>query len=343
MKRKDFVKILGAAAVLPSVSLGSPYISEQTKIKPGRIRKGDKLGLVAPGGFITERELRESVDNLKQLGFEPVHSKKILDRYGYLAGTDQVRADDLNEMFSRKDIAGIVCARGGYGCARILPMLDYDIIRNNPKILVGYSDITALLYGIYARTGLVCFHGPVGISTFNDFSVQYFRDVLLNPINRLLFTGPLNNPDAEPLRTIKSGKAVGELVGGNLSIVVSLIGTPYDINSDGKIIFLEEIGEEPYRIDRMLTQMIQAGKFNTAKGIALGVFRKCEPKEIDPAFPKSLSLFEVLEDRLHDLGIPVLYGLSFGHITDKFTIPFGVKAELDSFSKTMTLLEPAVL
>jgi muramoyltetrapeptide carboxypeptidase len=342
MKRKDFVKLVGAAAVLPSISLGRALETAPPKIKPRRIKPGDKIGLTAPGGFITKKELQESIDNLKKLGFVPVYSNQILERYGYLAGSDKVRADDLNEMFSRKDVAGIVCARGGYGCARILPMLDYEVIRKNPKILVGYSDITALLYAIYSKTGLVCFHGPVGISTFNDFSVQYFRDVLFNPLNKLQLTNPII-PESVPLITIKSGKSSGELVGGNLSIVVSLIGTQYDIDSDGKIIFLEEINEEPYRIDRMLTQMIQSGKFRNARGIALGVFRKCEPKEVDPAFPKSLSLFEVLEDRLFDLGIPVLYGLSFGHITDKFTLPFGVTAELDSFNKTMTLLEPAVL
>jgi muramoyltetrapeptide carboxypeptidase len=343
MKRKDFVKILGTAAVLPSVSFGSTFITDLPKIKPRRIKPGDKIGITAPGGFITKKELQESVENIKALGFEPVYSSKILNRYGYLAGSDKERADDLNEMFSRKDVAGIICARGGYGCARLLHLLDYGTISKNPKVLVGYSDITALLYAIYAKTGLVCFHGPVGISTFNDFSVQYFRDVLLNPQQNLQMTGPVNDPAAVPLHTIKSGSATGELVGGNLSIVVSLIGTPYDINSDGKIIFLEEINEEPYRIDRMLTQMIQAGKFTNARGIALGVFRKCEPKDVDPAFPKSLSLFEVLEDRLLDLGIPVLYGLSFGHITDKFTLPFGIRAGLDSFNKTLTLLEPAVL
>jgi muramoyltetrapeptide carboxypeptidase len=342
MKRKDFVKLLGAAAVLPSAAAGSALNLEQQKIKPRRIKPGDKIGLTAPGGYISEKELQDSIDNLKNLGFIPVHSKHILQKYGYLAGSDKVRADDLNEMFSRRDVAGIVCARGGYGCARILPMLDYDLIKKNPKVLVGYSDITALLYGIYAKTGLVCFHGPVGISTFNEFSVQYFREVLLNPVDKLQLTNPVN-PEMLPLQTIKSGKASGELAGGNLSIVVSLIGTEYDINSDGKIIFLEEINEEPYRIDRMFTQMIQAGKFKNAKGIALGVFRKCEAKEKDPAFPQSLTLMEVLEDRLFDLGIPVLYGLSFGHITDKFTLPFGVRTELDSFNKTLVLLETAVL
>jgi muramoyltetrapeptide carboxypeptidase len=340
MKRKDFVKYVSAAAFLPGVASGF-NVNElpQEKVKPKRLKKGDKVGLIAPGGFITEAELSESINNLKNMGFIPVPSENILARFGYLAGTDKQRAADLNSMFSRKDISAVVCARGGYGCTRILNMIDYDLIRKNPKILLGYSDITALLYAVYAKTGLVCFHGPVGISTFNDFSLRYFSDVLTNPIEKLEFI----SAERDLVKIIKSGKASGELAGGNLSVIISLIGTRYDINTDGKIIFLEEINEEPYRIDRMLTQMIEAGKFTKAAGIALGIFHKCEPKEKDPAFPVSFSLMEVLEDRLTGLGIPVLYGLSFGHIINKFTIPFGVKAELNSANHTLTLLESAVL
>jgi len=343
MKRKDFVKIIGTAAVLPGLNLGlaSPYAVE--KIKPKRLKPGDKIGLAAPGGFITEKELEESSENLKAFGFVPVPSTNILKRFGYLAGTDKQRADDLNELFSRKDIAGIVCARGGYGCARILPLLDYNIIRKNPKVFVGYSDVTALHYGIYLNTGLVCFHGPVGISTFNPFSIQYFEDVLLHTSSKLELISEKEKDESSGIMTIRSGRAKGDLIGGNLSIVVSLLGTPYDINTNDKIIFLEDIKEEPYRIDRMLTQMIQAGKFDKAKGIALGVFHKCEAKEKDPEFPLSFTLHEVLVERLYDFGIPVLYGLSFGHITNKFTLPFGITAELDSANQTMTLLESAVL
>jgi muramoyltetrapeptide carboxypeptidase len=339
MKRKDFVKILSAAAVLPSMG-GFIYTDNPQVIKPPRIKRGDKIGLVAPGGYITEDELQQSIKNLKSLDFVPVPSVNILKRFGYLAGEDIERADDLNKMFADKEIKGIICARGGYGCARILPYLDYQVIKNNPKVLVGYSDVTALLFGIYAKTGLVCFHGPVGISTFNDFSIQYFRNVLLNQIKDLQL---ISKSDNSPIKIIKSGKATGILAGGNLSIVVSLIGTPYDVDFKGKIVYLEEIGEEPYRIDRMLTQMIQSGKFDGAAGIALGVFHKCEPKEKDPEFPKSFTLFEVLEDRLFKLGIPAIYGLSFGHITDKFTLPFGTLAELDTINQSLTLLEPAVL
>ncbi len=250
-------------------------------------------------------------------------------------------------MFERKDVDTIVCARGGYGCARILPLLDYNVIKNNPKILIGYSDVTALLYGIFKETGLITFHGPVGISTFNDYSVDYFKKVLMHPEEVFAFynADEDKNKNDEEFNsiTINTGKARGVLVGGNLSIVVSLIGTPYDVDGKNKIFFLEEVGEEPYRVDRMLTQMIEAGKFKNAKGIMLGVFKDSVSNKNKSGLDDSFSLKEVLFDRLSNLKIPVVYGMSFGHITNKFTLPFGVEAELDSLSQNLTLLEPAVL
>jgi muramoyltetrapeptide carboxypeptidase len=181
----------------------------------------------------------------------------------------------------------------------------------------------------------------VGISTFKEFSKNYFNDVLVHPKNNLVLTSVPEEDNAEPF-TITSGIAEGELAGGNLSVIVSLIGTEYDINTENKIIFLEETSEEPYRIDRMLTQMIMSGKFDKASGIALGVFDNCEPKKDKPSFKSSFTLKEVLFDRLFSLGIPVVYGLSFGHIKNKFTLPFGITAELNTNTKKLTLLEKAV-
>jgi muramoyltetrapeptide carboxypeptidase len=248
-------------------------------------------------------------------------------------------------MFERDDVKGIVCARGGYGCTRILPLLNYDLIRKNPKVLIGYSDVTALLYGLYQKVGLVSFHGPVGISTFNDYSVDSFKKVLMDPDSITLFKNLTSGYDENVygVTTIVKGKGKGRLVGGNLSIMVSLIGTEYDLDYAGKIIFIEEIGEEPYRIDRMLTQMIQARKFENAAGVMMGIFRKCEVKEEDASFSKSFNLMEVLKDRLSSLKIPVVYGMSFGHVKDKFTIPFGALAELNADKQTFALLEKAVL
>jgi len=201
-----------------------------------------------------------------------------------------------------------------------------------------------LLYGIYAKTGLVCFHGPVGISTFNDFSVYNFENVLMNPSSRFNMVSLAEKKDTDyQIIPIRSGVAKGELVGGNLSIVVSLIGTQYDVDTKGKILFLEEVGEEPYRVDRMLTQMIEANKFKGLNGLALGVFKNCEVKKEDPSFKTSFSLLEVLQDRLYGLGIPVIYGLSFGHIENKFTLPFGVNARLDVGNQILSLIENAVV
>jgi muramoyltetrapeptide carboxypeptidase len=345
MQRRAFIKSVSTAAVLTAVPNIYPKVSLQNKIKPPRLKPGDTLGLIAPGSYISEDELKESKENLEKLGFNVFYTNGILSKNGYLAGTDELRAEEVNLMFASKNINGIVCARGGYGCARILPMLNYNIIKNNPKVIIGYSDITALLIGIYAETGLVTFHGPVGISSFNEFSVTYFNEVLVHPEKDLVLISVRadDEKDNNGIKTIVSGKTAGELAGGNLSIVNSLIGTKYDFDGEGKIIFLEEIGEEPYRIDRMLTQLIQAGKFDNAAGIALGVFKDCEPKEKDPSFSSSFSLMEVLFDRLANLKIPVIYGMSFGHIKNKFTLPIGIKAELDTINQTLTLLETAVI
>lgn len=347
MNRKKFLTTASAAAILAMApfkqAIGADRKKKIKTIKPPRLKVGDTIGLISPGSFISEKELSESKDNLTKLGFNVIEGKNVLARLGYLGGKDVQRAEDVNEMFANKDVKAIVCTRGGYGCSRILPLLDYDLIKHNPKILVGYSDITALHYGIYSQTGLVCFHGPVGTSTFNEFSVKNFTDVLINPTDSLLLNNAIPEKDTEYYtpKTIRAGKAEGVLTGGNLSIVVSLVGTSYDIDTDGKILFLEEVGEEPYRVDRMLTQMEQAGKFNKVKGIALGVFTKAESKI--ESYSQSLSLFEVLNDKLSNLGVPVIYGMSFGHIVNKFTLPIGIKCILNVEEKTLSLKEKAVL
>ena len=285
------------------------------------------------------------MNNLYELGFRVTYSDRLMQKNGYFSATDEERAADLNEMFERKDVQGIICARGGYGCARILPFLDYDLIEDNPKPLIGFSDVTALHYAIYKNCNLVTFHGPVSISTFSKFSVKNFEDVLMNPTFELnlLNSTTDNNYNPYGITVISEGTAEGELIGGNLTLAVSLIGTEYDVDYSGKIIFLEEFIEEPYRIDRMLTQMIQAGKFEDAKGIALGVFKLCESDKTNPSFQNSYTLMEVLQDRLGNLGIPVIYGLSFGHVIDKFTLPIGINAELNTNNQELKLLEPSVI
>ncbi len=346
MKRKEFIKKSAILSVLPvlggknSFISGSPLVRDSKKNIPPRLKQNDVIGLIAPGSYITENQLHEAITNIEKLGFKTHYTENILKKSGYLAGNDHDRSYDVNYMFANKRVKGIVAIRGGYGCARILPMIDYNLIKRNPKILIGYSDITALLYGIYSQTGLVCFHGPVATSTFNDYSVNHLENILFHPRNNYTMR---NLPEDEgQIKIISEGAAEGELVGGNLSIVVSLIGTKYDVVLKNKILFLEDVGEEPYRIDRMLTQLLQSKDLSEAAGIALGVFKNCEKKIKDPEFHNSFSLLEVFEDRLSKLNIPVIYGLSFGHIENKFTLPFGVKARLDTNDPSLTLLEKAV-
>jgi muramoyltetrapeptide carboxypeptidase len=349
MKRRNFIKTISTATIAAAVTKPAfaPVKNFQSKklSKPARLKNGDTIALVTPGSFITQQEKEESIDNLRNLGFNVVHSDRLMQKNGYFSATDEERAADLNEMFERKDVQGIMCARGGYGCARILPHLDYDLIEDNPKVLIGFSDVTALQYALFKNSGLITFHGPVSISTFSGFSIKNFRNVLLDPTDELELANSTSGNNYNPygFTVIADGKAEGELVGGNLSIVVSMVGTKYDIDFSGKIVFLEEFLEEPYRVDRMLTQMIQAGKFENAAGIALGVFKMCEPNKTNPAFSSSFTLMEVLKDRLGNLGVPVIYGLSFGHVADKFTLPFGGKAELNTETEQLKLLEPAVL
>jgi muramoyltetrapeptide carboxypeptidase len=349
MKRRNFIKTISTATVAAAVTkpVFAPVNNFESKKlnKPSRLKNGDTIALVTPGSYITEQEKEESINNLRNLGFNIIYSDRLMLKNGYFSATDEERAADLNEVFERKDVQGIMCARGGYGCARILPFLDYALIENNPKPFIGFSDATALQYAIFKNSSLITFHGPVSISTFSSFSSRYFRNVLVDPDEQLELVNSTtgNNYNPYGITVIADGKAEGELVGGNLSIVASLIGTEYDIDFSGKIIFFEEFMEEPYRVDRMLTQMLQSNKFKNAKGIAMGVFKLCEPNKTNPAFSGSFSLMEVLRDRLGNLGIPVIYGLSFGHVADKFTLPFGGKAELNTGTKQLKLIESAVL
>jgi len=318
-------------------------------IKPKRLKPKSRIGIIAPASFITQQELDEIILLLNSMGMEAVPAKNVLNKFGYLGGTDNDRVSDIHEMFSRKDIDAILCARGGYGTPRILPNLDYKLIRNNPKIIIGYSDITSLLIAIYLKSRIVTFHGPVGISTFNKFSLKYFNEILIDGKEIVEMSSsnelPPNKDDFNSIPEILKiipGKVEGELIGGNLSLMMTHLGTEFDFDLKDKILFLEEVGEEPYRIDRMLTQLINSGKLKQCAGIAVGVFSNCEQKKTNPSFATSFNLREVLIDRLSYLDIPVIYGLSFGHIKDKFTLPIGVRAMLDVENAKLILLESAV-
>ncbi|MEL7123811.1 MAG: LD-carboxypeptidase, partial [Bacteroidota bacterium] len=260
---------------------------------------------------------------------------------GYNAGTDQQRLDDLHSMFRDLNVKAVWCVRGGYGCTRLLPMIDYELIRNNPKILIGYSDITALCNIIFQKTGLVTFHGPVASSTFEDYSIKAIQKVLMEakPMNIQLNNHPNKIPtvDCQPF-TLKAGETSGVLAGGNLSLLAAMVGTPYEVDLNNKLVFIEEIGEKPYRIDRMLTQLRQSGSFKNVKGIVMGIFNDCNPEPED----ESLSLKQCLVDRLKTIDVPIQYGYAFGHIRHQFVLPVGINAQLNTLKNSLLLTETAV-
>ncbi len=318
-----------------------PKKKQPSRILSQRLKKNSLIGLVTPSSSITRKLLDTTVQKLKNLGFRVQYKKSVLDKYGYFAGKDEDRANELMSMFSNKDIDAIFCVRGGYGAIRILDYLDYDIIRQNPKALIGYSDITALHTAIYNKTGLVSFHGPMGESDFNKFTVSSFKDVLINPKDQYAYPylrekKTEDNPEFDRY-TINPGQAEGILAGGNISVLQSLIGTGYEPDFEGKIAYLEEIEEKTYKVDKMLFHLLSATNLKKAAGIVLGTFKDCNVNE-----KPTISLKQALDDLLKPLKIPVSYGLPFGHINRKITIPYGIKARMDASLINLELLEKAV-
>lgn len=345
MKRRDLLK---GAALLPF--LAQTFFSQKRRvsnaakiIKPKRLRHGDTVAVIAPSSGVSAEEIEKALWNLDDLGLKTKVGNSARARNGFLAGTDNERLNDLHRAFADKEVRAVWCARGGYGAARFLPEINFNLIRKNPKILVGYSDITALHTAIYQNAGLVTFHGPVAASTFSDYTKNHAVNVLMNPsASYKIELAPENVADESNLfrtETITGGKCRGELIGGNLSLLAALTGTPFALrNIKGKILFIEDVNEQPYRVDRMLTQLKQSVDLRQLAGVALGVFEGCNPRD-----ENSQSLIGVLKDRLGDLRIPVIYGLSFGHVRDQFTLPIGIKAELDAENATLTFLETAVI
>jgi muramoyltetrapeptide carboxypeptidase len=349
LSRRFFLQSGIAAAIPIAVENRQPAIAQALPVlKPPVLRPGDTVGMVAPASNAYEpEEIQIAKETMELYGFKVVLGQHINAQNGYLAGSDAQRAADVNEMFRRSDVRGIVTFSGGYGCSRILPLLDYAQIQRSPKVVVGHSDITALLIGIYQKTGLITFHGSSGLTGVGDYAMEHFRRAIMatqtigaiaNPPKPASGTVERNNR----LITIVPGRATGRLIGGNLTLMTNLIGTPFEPDTRGKILFLEDIGEEPYRIDRMLTQLWLAGKLQAAAGVALGRFINCEPKEFRPSFFQTISLENVLRDRLEPLGKPTLYNLMFGHVRENAVLPIGATATLDATAKTLVVNESAV-
>lgn len=345
LTRRELVAAFGSMAIsagtLPSIARAA---SNSAIIKPARLRPGMTVGLVTPASNVPEdQDLQTAMDLVRSLGFVPKPAANLFSRTQYLAGTDQQRAADLNAMFADPEVDAIFCVRGGYGSGRLLRYLDYDTIAANPKVLMGYSDITAILNAIFVRTGILTFHGPIASSNFSDYTYDQYRRVLLEPAPNTQI-GELPEFETRPgvvdwdnrLTTIVPGVAEGRLIGGNLSLVVTLLGTPFEPNFEGAILFLEDVDEPPYSVDRMLTHLWMAGKLEQLAGIALGKFSE------DDYDSNTFSMEEVLRDRFEPLGIPTLRGLMIGHIEDKTVVPVGAQARLDADKGILTLLDTAV-
>lgn len=317
-----------------------PPDSARPPLKPPPLEKGDTVGLIAPASALEESLVRRAVENLRESGYGVKLSHGYRNPRGYLAASDAVRVGELHGFFADPDVRAIICLRGGYGSPRILDRIDYDLVRRNPKILVGYSDITALLNSIQRHTHLVVFHGPmakelaVGLS---PFTAKYFREAF-RPQRRLRADWGTGALQKKRLRTIAPGSAEGILIGGNLSVLASTLGTPYEPRTRGAILFLEDVNERPFRIDRMLNQLRLSGKLSEVRGVLLGAFTGCNPL----SRASSLSLQEVFQDYFGDLQVPVLSGFAAGHVPEQVTLPFGIRVRLDATGKTLTLLESPV-
>ncbi len=308
-------------------------------MKPKRLKQGDVIGICAPASPPASVEkLNKGIAYLERCGFRVEAGKNIFKKRGYLAGTDNQRADDLNKLFANPKVKAIFTIRGGYGSQRILPLLDYNLIKRNPKILVGYSDITALHFALLSKIGLVTFSGPmVAVEMADDLTKkteEQFWDCLMS-------ARPPHSIKGDPTQSSifhRSGSATGQLLGGNLSLVTALVGTQFFPSIRDPIFILEEIDERPYRIDRMLQQMKLSGIFKKAKGVALADFRGCEPEKGKP----SLTLQQIFRDIFQDYSFPIVSGFSIGHIKDSLSFPIGVKIKIDGGKNCIEFIEAGV-
>jgi len=299
---------------------------------PKGLQIGDTIGIVAPSSPFDNSKIPGVEKALNKLGYKVKFGKSCYENYkGYLAGSDELRAKDLEDMFLDSEIDAVLCMRGGYGTPRILDMIDYNIIKNNPKPFIGFSDITALHVAFNQKCDLITFHGIMGLTSpkWDDFTYES----LVDAINMKEYLN-IRNPKKNKVHTLVDGVAEGEIIGGNLALLSATIGTEYEIDTKGKILFIEEIGEPIYRIDRMLTQLALAGKFDDCSGIIFGDFTDCN-KQDDGDF----EIEEIIIDRVEKYKKPCIYNLKSGHCMPMITIPFGVKCKLDASEKKVELFK----
>jgi muramoyltetrapeptide carboxypeptidase len=352
LDRRTIIASIAAIVSAPAlIQAGSPAPASRVTrptgslIRPPRLKLGDTIGLVAPSGATYEADDRALVDEtVRALGFIPKHGANTMNRYGYLAGQDEERAGDVNAMFADRDVKAVLAVRGGWGVARMLRYVDFDTIAANPKPLMGFSDITGLHLALQARAKLISFHGTNAASGWGSTSVQSFKDLLVNG-ETPTWRNPVATEDRLVQRrwrsvAIKGGTARGRLIGGNLTVMSALVGTPYIPDMRGAILMLEDTNEAEYRIDRMLTQLKLAGILDQIAGF---VFGQCTDCTADSSNYGNFTISELLQQHIKPLGIPAFQGAYFGHIANQPFIPMGAEAEMDADAGTFRILQPAVI
>lgn len=353
MNRRKFIAhsatAAAAACVLPHTTFSQSQSSATATalIRPKALSPGDTVGLITPATEVPDPDrlaLAERTINYFKLRLK--RGRNVGKRFGNYRESIAARLDDLHTMFRDPEVKGVFCIRGGYASAQLLDSIDYDLIRRNPKVFLGYSDITAMHLAIQKRARLVTFHGPIVLSRFTNYTQQHFRKALFEtaPIGKV--TNPPDSDELRPihtLRTVRAGRATGQLIGGNLSLISTTLGTPYEIDTRGRILFLEDVEEQAYSIDRMLTQLRLAGKFADAVGVIWGECSDCGPRAFQPSLVLPFSVGEVIDNILGDLKIPVLSGLTIGHTSDQLTLPLGVMATLDATAGTLEITESGVV
>jgi muramoyltetrapeptide carboxypeptidase len=352
VSRRALVGLAAGAASVAFASAGRAstvvrshpaLVAAPDAVHPLRLSPGDVVGLVDPASATWEPiDIDIVEDTLAALGLVARRGPHLLARRGSLAGADRDRAADVMAMFTDPAVKAVLPVRGGWGCARILPHLDFDAIRRNPKVIMGYSDLTALLLAIHARTGLVTFHGPNGASEWNATSADFFRRVVLHG-EAVTFSNPREKGETLAqteyrIKTITPGVARGRLLGGNLSVLTALLGSPFLPDFRDAVLFLEDVNEAPYRVDRMLTQLSLAGILKGARAVVWGTCHECVP---DAGFG-SATIPDLLDDHVKPLGVPAWRGALFGHIDRQFTLPVGAEVEVDATAGSIRMLAPAV-
>jgi muramoyltetrapeptide carboxypeptidase len=318
------------------------------RLIPAALYRGDTIALIAPASMPEREKIERAIARYEEMGFRVKTYGDIYRRWGYLAGDDETRAEELIQAVADPAVAAIFPARGGTGLTRLLDVLDYSVFRRHPKILAGFSDITALHAALQTQAGWVTFHSPHpndGIGTENGFpdltARTFWRALLAENYSGHQEHGyqvPLTEDERAKITTLSGGKARGRLVGGNLSLVTALLGTPYEFDMTGSILLLEEVGEAPYRVDRMISQLRLAGKLEVLNGIVLGQFTECGAGEDKPSF----TVREIFEDYLGGLGIPVVENFPTGHTDENVTLPLGIEVELDADARKLAILENPV-